>query len=120
VQGPIEDELYQDSEYSPFVESSIYEARPDLHKEIGYFKEPRNGRKIDTDSLLAFVEFAPSAAEGGGGRELVASIAFDDGSIVIVDRGEVLNIHHNWRFMYIYYIYKCQLKPQSRRAKERS
>ena len=30
---------FQDDEYSPFVDDSIYAARPDLLREIGYFKE---------------------------------------------------------------------------------
>jgi len=89
IEGPVEDELYQDTEYSPFVEPSIYDARPDLHAEIGYFKEPRNGRKIETDSLLNFVEFAPSADLGG---HEAATMAFDDGSIAIVNRGEVYDV----------------------------
>mmetsp|Transcript_4316 Transcript_4316/g.11996 ORF Transcript_4316/g.11996 Transcript_4316/m.11996 type:complete len:782 (+) Transcript_4316:202-2547(+) len=89
IEGPVEDELYQDSEYSPFVEPSIYEARPDLHAEIGYFKEPRNGRKIETDTLLAFVKFEPSAELEG---QMVASMAFEDGSVSIHDRGDVYDV----------------------------
>eukprot|EP00965_Chrysotila_dentata_P156266 5162578-Pleurochrysis_carterae.AAC.1 len=37
-------------------------ARPDHLKEINYFKEPRNGRIISTDTLLKFAMCAPHAA----------------------------------------------------------
>jgi len=70
---------FQDDEYSPFVDDSIYAARPDLLREIGYFKEPRNGRKIEADTLLQFVEFACSEELPAG--HLLARMAFDDGTI---------------------------------------
>ncbi len=38
-----------------------YEARPDHIKEINFFKEPRDGRDINVDSLIQFVHFVPYA-----------------------------------------------------------
>mmetsp|Transcript_700 Transcript_700/g.1415 ORF Transcript_700/g.1415 Transcript_700/m.1415 type:complete len:932 (+) Transcript_700:145-2940(+) len=58
LEGPFEEFLYADDEYSMFVDSKIYEARPDHLKEINYFKEPRNGRIISTDTLLKFAIFS--------------------------------------------------------------
>jgi len=85
LEGPAEEHLHQDDEYSPFVDDSIYAARPDLLREIGYFKEPRNGRKIEADTLLQFVEFACSEELPAG--HLLARMAFDDGTIEVIDRG---------------------------------
>ena len=41
LEGPNEENLFQDREYARGVPASIYNARPDLAREIGYFKAPR-------------------------------------------------------------------------------
>ena len=54
LEGPAEEHLYTDEEYSAFVDEATYAARPDHVKEINYFKEPRNGRIISTATLVNF------------------------------------------------------------------
>ena len=41
LEGPREEYLFTEDEYSAFVDEAIYEARPDHLKEIGYFKARR-------------------------------------------------------------------------------
>ncbi|CAK9010805.1 5'-cGMP phosphodiesterase A (Cyclic GMP-binding protein A) (Phosphodiesterase 5) (DdPDE5) (Phosphodiesterase D) [Durusdinium trenchii] len=58
LEGPEDKYLYQDTEYGKFRNEKAFKARPDLRKEIDYFKEPRNGRVISCDTLLRFTRFA--------------------------------------------------------------
>ena len=50
LEGPAEEYIYTDDEYSAFVDEETFAARPDHIKEINYFKEPRNGRVISTQT----------------------------------------------------------------------
>ena len=61
LEGPKEEFLYTEDEYSAFVDEAIFEARPDHLKEINYFKEPRNGRVIATSTLVKFAMCASRA-----------------------------------------------------------
>ena len=58
LEGPAEEYLYTDDEYSAFVDDETFAARPDHIKEINYFKEPRNGRVISTNTLVKFAIFS--------------------------------------------------------------
>lgn len=64
LEGPAPDQYFQDDEYSPFCDPAIYAARPDLHKEICFFKEPRNGRRIAVETLFALEPFQERPEEG--------------------------------------------------------
>ena len=58
LEGPAEEYIYTDDEYSAFVDDETFAARPDHIKEINYFKEPRNGRVISTSTLISFCIFS--------------------------------------------------------------
>ena len=58
LEGPAEEYIYTDDEYSAFVDDETFAARPDHIKEINYFKEPRNGRIISTSTLVSFCIFS--------------------------------------------------------------
>jgi len=98
LEGPAEEYLYTDDEYSAFVDDETFAARPDHIREINCFKEPRNGRIISTQTLVAFAIFSYNESQQlqaalpmpvgvtEGGWNIV-----DDGShyMVVVD-GEVV------------------------------
>jgi len=103
LEGPAPDQYFQDDEYSPFCDPAIYAARPDLHKEICFFKEPRNGRRIAVETLFALEPFQERPEEGDKviplrhkiacGLEpeaLAAAFKFEEtkGWVAIVDRGD--------------------------------
>ena len=98
---PAEEYLYTDDEYSAFVDEETFASRPDHLKEINYFKEPRNGRVISTNTLVSFCIFSyneqqqlcatlptPEGAEEG------AFMVYDDGQqyVVMVDGEEVCRV----------------------------
>jgi len=85
LEGPDEEYLYADDEYSPFVDEAIYEARPDHLKEIGYFKEPRNGRIIATSTVIKFAifEYNPD----GNLEATLPSGHEPAGSLAVIDLG---------------------------------
>ena len=58
LEGPADEFLFQDEEYGKFAKDEQFRARPDLRKEIDYFKEPREGRVICTDTLVTFSRFS--------------------------------------------------------------
>lgn len=65
LEGPLPQQLYVDSEYPDTPPRSgrfSFEARPDHEKEINFFKEPRNGREIKTDTVMQFTNFKPYEA----------------------------------------------------------
>jgi len=101
LEGPAEEYLYTDDEYSAFVDEDTFAARPDHIKEINYFKEPRNGRVISTNTLVTFAIFSyneqqqlqavlPASNDGAEGCFCVV----DDGThyIVLVDGEPVATI----------------------------
>ena len=111
LEGPAEEYLYTDDEYSAFVDEATFAARPDHLKEINYFKEPRNGRVISTNTLVSFCIFsyndrsvlqatlpiAPEKEEAAGSSSYQGTERFcviDDGQayIVMVDGEEVARI----------------------------
>eukprot|EP00316_Scyphosphaera_apsteinii_P000444 CAMPEP_0119331446 /NCGR_PEP_ID=MMETSP1333-20130426/80645_1 /TAXON_ID=418940 /ORGANISM="Scyphosphaera apsteinii, Strain RCC1455" /LENGTH=917 /DNA_ID=CAMNT_0007341055 /DNA_START=129 /DNA_END=2882 /DNA_ORIENTATION=+ len=82
LEGPCEEFLYADDEYSAYVDPKIFEARPNHLKEIKYFKEPRNGRVISTSTLINFAIF-----EYNADGNLEAALPADGGSLSVVDIG---------------------------------
>lgn len=60
LEGPADEFLFQDEEYGKFCDEGQFDARPNLRKEIDYFKEPRNGREISCDTLIRFSLFDDS------------------------------------------------------------
>jgi len=87
LEGPAEEYLYTDDEYSAFVDEETFAARPDHLKEINYFKEPRNGRVISTNTLVSFCIFSYNEQQ-----QLSASLPTPDGveenAFVVVDDGQ--------------------------------
>jgi len=66
LEGPSSKHLYVDHEYpksSPNSGRYSFIGRPDHVKEINYFKEPRNGRRIATDTVVTFVNFKSTEDE---------------------------------------------------------
>lgn len=88
LEGPAEDNIFTEDEYSMFVDSNIYEARPDHLREINYFKEPRNGRVINTSTLLTFAIFEYNEDE----QLEVKLPAADNGALSIIDTGSAYQV----------------------------
>ena len=105
LEGPAEEYLYTDDEYSAFVDEDTFASRPDHLKEINYFKEPRNGRVISTSTLVSFCIFSynedaqlcatlPVLGAAAGEAEEGCFMVIDDGQqyIVLVDGEEVCRV----------------------------
>lgn len=83
--------MYTDDEYSAFVDEETFAARPDHLKEINYFKEPRNGRVISTNTLVSFCIFSYNEQ-----HHLCASLPCPDGipegAFCVVDDGQQYHV----------------------------
>uniref|UniRef100_A0A7S0J6K5 Cyclic nucleotide-binding domain-containing protein n=1 Tax=Calcidiscus leptoporus TaxID=127549 RepID=A0A7S0J6K5_9EUKA len=87
LEGPTEENLFTEDEYSMFCDGTIYDARPDHLREINYFKEPRNGRVISTATLLNFAIF-----EYNDDGELEVKLPCEGGTFSVVDTGSAYQV----------------------------
>ena len=89
LEGPASEHLFTDEEYGPDVSAETFAARPDHAKEIDFFKEPRGGRVISTDTLVRFVIFQANA-DG----HMQADLPCDDegGTLIVVDDGSTYHV----------------------------
>ena len=89
LEGPASEHLFTDEEYGPGVSAETFAARPDHEKEIDFFKEPRGGRVISTDTLVRFVIFQPNA---DGHMQADLPCDTEGGSLTVVDDGSTYHV----------------------------
>ena len=89
LEGPASEHLFTDEEYGPGVSAETFAARPDHEKEIDFFKEPRGGRVISTDTLVRFVIFQPNA---DGHMQADLPCEADGGTLAVVDDGSTYHV----------------------------
>ena len=85
LEGPAPEHLYTDEEYGATCLPETFAARPDHQKEIDFFKEPRGGRIISTETLVRFVIFHANA-DG----HMQADLPCEEGTLAVVDESAPL------------------------------